>query len=187
MAPPRGRLQAAGYVPIPGTSRHYRSPSGKEVSYRQAFAAARGESLEAAVKDRGKFARELRLAEQVRELARTGELVGRGLVSPRQERTLATKTLRQLTRGHYSSEATKAGLAHTLERRTVYSKAVLAILNARPEPVVARPNESGASIEARVRAEELRVNGPNSPKALLLVALGRRQAGADYDVGDSPP
>ncbi len=192
----RGRLQAAGYTPIPHTAKHYRAPDGREVSYRQAFRAARGESLERAtannaVRERGlrgaareeylssedakrgrsgKFREEFRLARRVRELARSEELTQRVGLSESRERAIAESSLRQLTKGHYRTpkHAPDTGefavdYDHPPEHESPYGQ-VLALL------------------EDTTNSD----NGPDSAKARLLVSLGYRSAGADYDVGETP-
>lgn len=182
--PRQGRLAAAGYERVgPERLRHYRAPDGREVSYRQAFVEARGESLESAVKQPGKFRDELRTAERVRFLAREGLLSETTAVTRRDERTIAKATLRELTKGHYSSAATKAGLKGETPETTpagkVYGRAILDTLHA--EPTV----KAGMS-EADIEAEVERINSPTGDKANLLVALNYREPSADYDVGDTP-
>jgi hypothetical protein len=156
-------LKDKGYTRLPGTARHYRAPDGREVTYRAAFTAATGRSFEAAVKDPGKFRSELNLARQARDAARRGELSSSRLASKAEERSIAGSTLRELTRGHGLSTATKAGLrGRGAAKPTDYSRRVLAVLH----------REGG--------------NSPNGKKARLLVALGRREPDADYDVGETP-
>jgi hypothetical protein len=168
----RGRLAEAGYVRLPGPERHYRAPDGKEVSYRAAFLAARGESLEAAVKMRGKFRDEHRVAEQVRAAAKAGDLSKRGLASRDEERLLARSTVRQLIKGHAKrgqflpgkkgAEGQRRGAKRPPpERASVYSRRVLAVLHGKD-------------------------NSARGKKARLLVAMGRRAEGAEYAVGDTP-
>jgi hypothetical protein len=159
----RDALKEKGYTRLPGTARHYRAPNGREVTYRAAFTAATGRSFEAAVKDPGKFKAELNLARQAREAARKGDLSSSRLASKAEERAIAGATLRELTKGHGLSTATKAGLRGKGKAEpTTYSRRVLAVLH----------REGG--------------NSPNGAKARLLVALGRRDPDADYDVGETP-
>lgn len=200
MARAVGRLKAAGFAQISDDAhgRRYRAPDGRELSYRAAFKEARGETLEEAVHDtqrtpsgraigrNGKFSDELRIAERVRFLAREGLLSDAQIVSKKDERAMASRTLRQLTKGHYQSEGTKAGIRGKLKSTDIYERAILAKLHAQPRLLKAKPNETASSIEKRQRAERLRVNGPTSTKANLLVALGFREPSADYNVGDTP-
>jgi hypothetical protein len=170
-AKPHGRLADAGYVRLPGPKRHYRAPDGREVSYRAAFLAARGESLEAAVKMRGKFRDEHRVAQQVRAAAKAGDLSKRGLASRDEERLLARSTVRQLIKGHgkrgqflpgEGPEGERRGAKRPPpERASVYSRRVLAVLEGKD-------------------------NSAHGKKARLLVAMGRRAEGAEYAVGDTP-
>jgi hypothetical protein len=156
-------LRDKGYVRLPGSARHYRAPDGREVTYRAAFTAATGRSFEAAVKDPGKFRAEYNLARQARDAARRGELSGSKLATKDEERAISKATLRELTRGHGLSAGTKAGLSGKGKAKpTAYSRRVLDILH----------REGG--------------NSPNGKKARLLVALGRREPDADYDVGETP-
>lgn len=120
----------------------------------------------------------------MRFLARE-RLLGETGVSKTDERRIARSTLRQLTKGHYSVSATKAGLEGKAPRDDAYGR-LLRTLHAEPRTLKSRRNETEASIEKRQRAERSRVNGPDSPKALLLVALGFRDPSADYDVGETP-
>lgn len=188
--PKNDAISRAGLVRVPGPLKHYRDSSGKEYSYRSAFQKAHGKSLEAATAQRnpGKFRDELRVAERVRFLAKQGLLSKDGITDQREERQIARSTLRQLTKGHYAT-TTVGDFERTgkkPERSTPYSRRILGVLHAEPTSIEAAPNESGASLEARQRAENQRVNGPASEKANLLVALGFRDPSADYDVGETP-
>jgi len=118
-----------------GLSRRYKDPDGKEISYRQFFLRTTGRSLEKATVERyeretgrsirpddpskdaargktGKFTKDLRDADQIRDAARKGVLAGAlaGFITRRQEQALASKTLRELEKGHFHTEATKRGL-----------------------------------------------------------------------------
>ena len=56
MARKVGKIVEAGYTLVPGTgekNRRYIAPDGREVSYRHAFNAVRGESVEEATVKRG--------------------------------------------------------------------------------------------------------------------------------------
>jgi hypothetical protein len=190
-----GKLAEAGFVRVEGRAeRRYRDPKGREVSYREAFRRATGRSLERATEERGgtgTFRDLFRLASQVRTAARNGLLSEAGLATPRQEASLAGKTLRQLTRGHGPSAGTKAGLRHEpIERRSLFSKLVLQRLE-QDVIVERRTDESFAEYMNRVRAARYsargqNVVGPNSEKAILLVVLNRRAPEAEYSVGDTP-
>lgn len=169
-----GRLADAGFLRLPGAAeRRYLTTDARELTYRQAFAAARGEPLEAAVKVRGKFRDEHRVASQVREAARRGELSKARLVSRREERELARATIRALVKGHGKRGQFLPGedpifgerrgdRRKPVERKTLYSAKILAVL------------------------DDMGDNSPSGKKARLLVAMGRRDAGADYDVGETP-
>lgn len=192
MARPVGKLRAAGFERVgPENRRRYRNVrTGEEVSYRRAFREARGESLERAVRNPGKFADELRLAERVRFLAKQGLLSEAGLATKRQERELAGKSLRQLTKGHYGlpprdEEGKFKAKARRPETRSLYAKLVLDRLNERPK-VTPRPGEKGEDVEARYRKERERIDSSTGDKANLLIALGYRDPAADYDVGETP-
>lgn len=182
-----GRIRAAGFVQITGdeAGRRYRSPDGREVSYRQAFKEARGETLEAAVKNPGAFSDELRIAERVRFLARNGLLSETTAVTKADERKLSRMTLRQITKGHYESGATARAMAGRGVKQDVYERAVLQVLRQEPNysPL---PGEDGPATERRIEKERSRINSPTGDKANLLVALGFRDADADYDVGETP-
>lgn len=188
--PKNDAISRAGLTRIPGPTKHYRDSSGKEYSYRAAFKIAHGKTLERATQERnpGKFRDELRTAERVRFLAKEGLLSKDGITTQREERQIARSSLRQLTKGHYATTAVGEfeRTGKKPERESAYSRRILAVLHAEPVSVEAMPNESGASIEARQRAENQRVNGPSSEKANLLVALGYRDPAADYDVGETP-
>lgn len=195
MARTKGKLAAAGFERVADDPRRrYLDLDGKEVSYREAFRRATGRSLERATEERGGVGeyRELfRLASQVRTAARNGLLSEAALASPSQERALAGKTLRQMTRGHGESSATKRALrGDEPERRSLFSKLVLQRLQA-DVSTERRPEESFAEYVRRVQVARYsrkgqNIVGPNSEKALLLVVLGRRAPEADYNVGDTP-
>jgi hypothetical protein len=181
------KLRDAGYVRIPGVAaRHYRAPDGKEVSYRQAFLAARGESLEAATKKRGgpgKFHEEFHLADQTRAAARAGLLSKARLMSREEEKQVAASTLRSLWKGH--------------GRRYQYLEGEVPeeIMEQRPGPLRYREDEIETNPPERETVYSRRVlavlddPGGNSrlgKKAKLLEAIGRRAPNAEYDVGDTP-
>ncbi|MCI4320522.1 MAG: hypothetical protein L3K23_10425 [Thermoplasmata archaeon] len=188
MARAKGRLAAAGFERVgPENLRHYRNVrTGEEVSYRRAFREARGQSLESAVRIHGKFTSELRLAERTRFLAREGLLVEAGVASRKDEREIARSTLRQLTKGHYQTTVQRSGKKP--ERTTAYARVVLSRLEERPTvPTKVPPGTRGEDVEAAIEAERKRINSPTGDKANLLIALGFRDADADYDVGETPP
>jgi hypothetical protein len=195
MARRKGRLEAKGFERVEGSAaRRYIDPSGKEVSYREAFRRATGRSLEVATEERGGTGsyRELfRLARQVRTAAQNGLLSDAGLADRRQEQALASKTLRQMTRGHGESTATKAALrGREPERTSLFSRLVLQRLQA-DIVVERRSDESFSEYMNRVRAARYSkagqaIVGPTSDKAKLLVVLNRRAPEAEYSVGDTP-
>lgn len=201
---PRGRLEAAGFKLVPGTSeknRRYVPPGGgPTVSYRQAFKAARGETLEAAVHGggftpsgkptgrSGKFQAEYRTYSQIREAARNGQLAGTvdidgRYVSKRQEAALARSAFRPTVKGHYLAQATREGIEGQHPPHETFYSRLLSVLHAED-----RRNEDGFRVDAngKVLGRNEGMNAAHGAKALLLVAMGRRDPDAEYAVGDTP-
>lgn len=195
MARRKGALEAKGFERVEGSAaRRYRDPSGREVSYREAFRRATGRSLEQATEEsggRGAYRDLFRLAREARVAAKNGLLSEAGLATRRQEAALADKTLRQLTRGHGLSTATSEAMrGRPPERTSLFSRLILGRLQADVD-VQRRSDESFTEYMNRVRVARYSkqgqaVVGPNSEKAILLVVLNRRAPEAEYSVGDTP-
>jgi len=164
---PNGVINRAGFERIPGPLKHYRGPDGKEYTYRRAFALGHGESLERAVKVRGKFSPEFRYADQVRTAARQGKLVKFKVgVTKEEERKIASSTLRQLTRGHY--------------RLPIQDETTGEFVKNPKEPE--RASLYGGKILSLSYSSD---KSPNGPLARLLKAMGRKTDN-EYDVGETP-
>lgn len=207
----RAEEARVGWTPLGGTSRRWRDPKGKVVSYRTFFERTTGRSLEEAVRERhpeiapelarrgksGKFDAETRTASQIRQAARDGKLSADEILTHQQERALASKGLRQMLKGHYLSEATKAGVSgEEPERRTLYGRLVAML----QKSTVPKPKEREyMAPESATRKEKLQArdayrkardaweeeNGPYSKKADLLRAMGRK-TDFEYAVGETP-
>lgn len=187
-----GRIRAAGYVQIKesGDRRHYRTPDGREVSYRQAFKEVRGKSFERAVKDGGKFRGEIRLVAQARAAAREGLLSEFGIASKADERRIARATIKELVKGQVPvgehPDDTKRRSPHRPKRTDAGEALKRSVLATLSKDVRRREGESVEAFLKRKRGERAQaVIGADSKKARLLVALGRRSPEADWDVGDS--
>lgn len=177
--PRKDLLRDAGYIRLPGDARRYLSPKGKEVSYRAAFKAARGISLEEAIKVPNKFRPSYRLAEQTRNAAllgylsktrpvknNSGKWENRRVISVKDEKKIAKMSLKEIAKGNYIIEShdSKTGRWVKPKRETP-------------------PNPIFEKIARILRSKD---NSPDGAKARYLVAIGRRRPDADYDVGDTP-
>lgn len=206
----KGRLAAAGFRRVPNEpARRYIDPRGREVSYREAFRRATHRSLEAASRAHaGKYERTTSVAKDIRTAAREGRLSSLKLLTPREERRLARRSIKSLMRGHTFKSALARGTStartegrSTVERRTSYGR-LLGVLHEGESGrgFRRRKGESRERFRVRLAAwnderRALRLNNPkkyrrlfgaNSRKARLLVAMGRREASATYDVGETP-
>lgn len=195
----RGRLAEAGFRATGAAARRYIDTEGRvgrrgaEVSYRAAFASATGTTLEKASR-KGKFNRTLDAARRIRDAAADGKLSAAKVLTEPQERRLADRTLKSLMRGHTFKSALSRGTSYAkggdvppVERRTTYGK-LLAVLHddvSHPfgAPESDRVYRRRAVLSPRAYARRF---GPSSKKAKLLVAMGLRDADAQYDVGETP-
>lgn len=200
MAKAKGKLEEAGYHLVPGTgekTRHYIAPDGREVSYRAAFKAVRGESFETATAKRGGtgiYREDNRLARQTRDAARRGDLSRLKLATKAEETELAGMTLKEMRRGSPTLRtATKRGERGELKAKlpnTLYAKVTLARIRADIH-VERKPDETRVAYEyrlydARRSREGRKLVGPKSDKARLLKALGRKKGEAsERFVGES--
>ena len=205
-----GKLAAKGFALTDREHRRYTDRQGREVSYREAFLRATGRSLEkASAAHAGKFTRTTTVAKEIRTAARDGLLSKAKLLSASEERRLRERTLKSLMRGHTFGSALSRGTSSaktegisSVERRSAFGK-LLGILHEGESGgglVRRRPKETRASFENRRRLFETqrqrlrtsnpreyrRLFGATSRKAKLLVAMGRREANATYDVGETP-
>lgn len=206
-----GKLAAAGFRSSGKKARRYidtegrLGPKGREVSYRAAFQKSTGRSLEKAVHEKGKFRRTLDTAHAIRDAAERHDLSKLKVVTVAEERRLLRSSVKTLMRGHSFKSSLRRGISaerrgepSPIERRTPYGK-LLAVLHddIRMPPAISATGKLGWLKEhervafrrryygGRTKAY-LRRFGPNSRKAKLLVAMGLRDAGATYDVGETP-
>lgn len=204
-----GKLRRKGFVLVDAVRRRYRDPKGKVVSYRQAFRRATGRTLEVASEaHKGKFSRTTTVAKEMRDAAREGRLSDARLLSVEEERRLGRRSVKSLMRGHTfrsalargASSARREGIS-SVERRSAFGR-LLAVLQAGESGTGFRRRKGETREQFRVRTvaweserQRLRASNPTrykrlfgakSRKARLLVAMGRRDAGATYDVGETP-
>lgn len=165
--PRADKLRAAGYERLPGSARHYRSPQGEIVSYRKAFQAVRGVSLEGASKHEGKFRSSYHLADQTRQAARLGNLSGHKLLTKTEEAKLAKMSLKDMIRGNY-----------VLEKHNPRTGKFEA-----PKGPRSPRNRLFNKLANVLRSKD---NSPNGKKAKYLIAIGRRRPQDTWDVGDTP-
>lgn len=204
-----GALARAGFVRVPdNAARRYIDPRGREVSYREAFRRATGTTLERASRT-GKFRNTTTaVLKEIRDAAREGRLSTARLVDAAAERRLARRSVKSLMRGHTFKSATARGVStaategvSSVERRSLVGR-LLAVLHAGESGAGFRRKKGETREAYRIRtigftnerrflkernpSKYRRLFGPTSPKARLLVAMGRREANATYDVGETP-
>ncbi len=190
-------------------SRGVLGPKGAIVSYRAAFRAATGRTLEQASKIVGKYP-EYADARDIREAARAHQFVAMNVIDEKEERRIARLSLKQMIKGSTGRGGGLSGFFPgifsegriTDERRgpkpnpfdypsgpeggKMYHAALAAWKNGRPDRIAYPDGPKGGAAFEKDYAAWRAANGPQSLKARFLVAIGRRTGDEEYAVGETP-